>query len=266
MAFLKRLSFMLGMILAVALVVLSVVGIIGLWAANAPITNLTVGAATSMAGLMDRANATAATAGTSLSPIAQQVQDVETQLATAAETGVASPELNAEAQRLLDEVSPQIQEVTTSVRAVYDTLGAASEFIDSLNSIPFLGLDVPGETQLAAAQQLMVDVVTTAQNFFTELRETKQEIVSAVATRLGARIAPLSDALDRAVTDLAALEDRTGAASERLTATANSLPGWIDAVWIVLTLTIVWFIYSQIVLFNHLRAKWRAAKDVPASA
>lgn len=153
-------------------------------------------------------------------------------------------------------VIPGLQTTRGTVSQLRDTLQNLRESLEKLNSIPFVGMDLPGDAALAG----MIKTVDGLNKQITDMQDLAKRATTFMSdtafvlggdmTETKGRMQVLLDALveyDRKVTGWHTVVNRL----------IESAPGWIDQASGILTIFLLWFGFSQFGLLLHGLSLWK---------
>lgn len=263
---LKRILYVTAMVLAVVTLALSLAGIIGAWVLRSElhgtidvVSRLGVTSLQRARNLVARIDPPLAKAQTTVQSAQAQVRDNGQKLQ---DTNL----IIAGAERLLNQdLSVEVNTLTTTLTAASDAIQSAEDTLNALSRIPFVSGDagVIGE-----ARSLLNEIQAIEQS----LRDARQALQTrkdqAVQSVVDALLAPL-DALDSRLTSLSSrsqsLQSRLNVAETRVPVVAEQAKSAITLAVIGTTLSLVWAIISQVIVFIFALERFRATKAVTAS-
>jgi chromosome segregation ATPase len=169
----------------------------------------------------------------------------------------------AGAERLLNQdLSAEVNTLTTTLTAASDAIQSAEDTLNALSRIPFVSGDagVIGE-----ARSLLNEIQAIEQS----LRDARQALQTrkdqAVQSVVDTLTAPLS-ALDSRLTSLSgrsqSLQSRLDIAEARVPVLADQSKTATTLAAIVTTLSLLWTIFSQVIVFIFALERFRATKAV----
>jgi DNA repair exonuclease SbcCD ATPase subunit len=246
----QRILLYAAMVISVIFLLLGLVGIIGVWAINTPATETVLAILEPIDLALQRIELASQRAGGALSETSAALEDADQRVQEMGET-VAETSLIREAiSRIVDEdVQTKVGETRENIRALYDTLGAIEEAIQSINAIPFVDLEVPGSEEIAAVRTGMEEIATGVAELSDEVQQRREERAENLVERLSRPINRLNTRVEELQSKIASTETRLGLAIERIDNIQNQVPLWIDIVSVVDTLLLAWFMFSQGAVF-----------------
>ncbi|MCB0247998.1 MAG: hypothetical protein KDI07_05420 [Anaerolineae bacterium] len=268
MRVLKQIGRVLAIIIAVLVIVLSVSGIAGSWYMNSVLANVTN-------QVFSVVNTGAGVAQTGVNRAEQLVTDgrAEVQNASTTVTSVGqhleenSPVLTALNDRLTQRLGPTVEAIQTTLAPAVDGLRTVNQIVTVANSIPFVRQDSPRLDKLEEATNGLLQLVADAQQFQTTLAQTvvseKNQVTNEavgvltdLATRIDTRLANLEATLQETQQEITAFQSRMDALNGRLLTIYNLAT-------LLLTLLLIWIIYSQVVV---IRSQWRGIRTSGADS
>ena len=246
----KRILLYAAMVISVIMLLLGLAGVIGAWTVNTPVTETILAVLAPINAALGRVESISAETVAALTQVSdsleaadQRVQDLGS---TATETNII---VTAVSEIVGEDVQPKIEEAGANIRAVYDTLGAIEEAMQSFNAIPFVGVDVPGSEEITRLRTGMEETALAVSDSVEELQQKKEETVTEAVDRATQPLNRINTRVEETRTEMSDFEARVGAASDRVTHIQSQVPRWIDILSIVITLVLVWFILSQVAVF-----------------
>lgn len=268
MRVLKQIGRVLLIIIAVLVLVISLGGIAGSWYANSVLSDVTN-------RVFVVVNSGVTLAETGVQRADELVGDGRAEVQNASETVTAvgqnlqenSPVLTALNDRLETRLGPTVELISTTLQPVVNALNTVDQVLGVLNAIPFIQEDAPKLAKLTAAVDGLTQLSADVQQFRTTLRETvvneKNEltgeavtVLTDTATRIDNRLAGLETAIQELQTEIDALQVRSAALNSRLLLI-------FDLAALLMTLLLIWIMYSQIVV---IRDQWRGLRSGSASS
>ena len=246
----KRILLYAAMVISVIFLLLGLAGIIGVWAVNTPATETILAILEPIDLALQRMELASQRTGAALSETSAALEDADQRVQEMGET-VAETSLIREAiSRIVDDdVRARVNETRENIRALYDTLGAIEEAIQAFNAIPIIDLELPGSEEIAAVRTGMEEIATSTAEFSDEIQQRREERAENLVDRLSTPINRLNTRVEEMQAKMADTEARLGLAIERIDNIQNQVPLWIDIVFIVSTLLLAWFMYSQGAVF-----------------
>jgi hypothetical protein len=252
--------------MSILVLILSIVGIFGVWystlTASRMVVRLLSGVEKTALGLQSGLENSQARL-TKMVEITDAMQTATTQVSQ-----------NISDKGLVLSLFPEKQdsELLANVRAVQDTLktvrGTLTGLMDTyraINSLPFVKLPGPDESQLKAAKD-GVDKITTLVDQLTTFTGSLRSGASGGFEQAATAIGEIKTAL----TDLQARLDKAKTGLINLQAAAkqaqNVIPTLLTLMAIFFTLFLIWVAYTQYVVMQLFLANWRQAGQLDAGA
>ena len=172
-----------------------------------------------------------------------------------------SPVLTALNDRVETRLGPTVELISTTLEPAINALNTVDQVLSVMNAIPFVQQDAPKLAKLHEAVNGLTQLVADVQQLGTTLRETvvgeknaltseAVAVVTDIATRIDTRLAGLEEAIQGVQTEIDNLQTRSAALNARLLLI-------YDLAAILLTLLLLWIVYSQITVIRH---QWSAIK------
>lgn len=263
----KRILCIVAMTLAVITLALSLAGIIGAWVLRSEL-NQTLDVVSSLSvTALQRARNGVARIDPPLAKALTVVQDTEAKVRDSGQTLQDTNLIIAGAERLLNQdLSVEVNTLTTTLRAASETLQAAEDTLNALNRLPF----IDGETgALGQARQLVADIQDieqTVRNTWQALQVKKENTIQTVVDTLTAPLIRLNTLLTTVGAHSQNIQARLSLAELRVPILADQAKTIILLVVIVVTLALVWTILSQLIVFKFALDRFRAPASKQISA
>ena len=248
MSVLKRILAIVVMILSALGAVACLGGIIGAWAANAPLTDAVNSTIDTAAGYISLAGNALQTAGARVEGARTEIESIQSQIAS-----VTPDQRAALAQRVSDRVAQPVTAVRTTTKAVSTGAVALNQTLESVNRIP--GVAVPTFTDELNAIDARLEAVTG-----------RIEAVGAAVSDANVDGARVSEAATAATAELQSIETALGEWETKLNASVaaatnakGTVAGAIDAFSLVMTLLLVLFGAGQVSLCVNALGWFRGA-------
>ena len=264
----KRILAILTMALSVILILLSVAGIVGNWVVNDSLTDGMVTILTGVETRLGLADDALGRLDTRVSDARDRIAAFEETVQTAGENFVENPViLTALSEKLDLGIAPAINNLREAVQSIRETMAGIQTAIETINALPFVsaGEKLPDGTKLQQLSEGMDSLTEGVEETRTGVREAKQNMVARVAFSFGMGISKLDGGLatiETAVTDYGAQVSELRA---EILALKDSLTFWLDLASVILTLILLWLVFSQVVVFilglsiyrqDNLFARW----------
>lgn len=265
---LKQIGRVLLILIAVIVMVILVAAIAGTWYANNTVSDVTL-------RVFALAETGVSIAETGVNRVDGLVKDGRTEVQQAEETIETvggnlqenRPVLTALQSRLQTRLGPTVDTVQQGLAPVRDALVTVANVVEIANAIPGVQQRSPRLAQLDQTftdlEQMAADVKqlddTLRSSVVDQQALLTQEAVNTLTgltTRIDDGLAQVEAAVAQVMEDVNALQDDLLARKARLLLI-------YDLTALVLTLLLLWLIYSQIVVIRH---QWRAMRTAPAAA
>lgn len=261
---LKRILYIAAMVLAVITLVLSVAGIAGAWVLRSELHG-TIDVVSSLGVTsLQRARNLVAKIDPPLVKAQARVQEAETLVRDSGQKLQDTNLIVAGAERLLQQdLSTEINTLTTTVTAASDALQSAEATLNALARMPFIA----GDTGVIGEARALIDELQAIEQNVRDIRQALQvkkdqavqivvDTLTAPLERLDTRLTNLSNRSQNAQTRLAAAETR-------LPVVAEQAKTGITLVVLVTTAALIWTIISQVIVFIFSRERLKALKSAP---
>lgn len=228
MALVKRILAGIVLVISALLLLATLVGLIGIWAVNTPVTN----ALLDLLGAADRTLqfGTQALGRTQshLSAIQAQLDETQARLAAVG----SSPADDAQALEQLkrtasDTLDPQLQGASEDIDGLRERVALAGQIMQFLRSLPGLGIQAPSAEPVESASKTATELAGLGDQLRTQVAavaELKRDTAASLASSFQAisgRVATLEQ-------QLAAVEQSIASASSSIASAQARIPLWID--------------------------------------
>lgn len=245
-------------VVAVLFILLSLVGIAGVWWIDRRATEVALkafGLVETAAGIV---NAGVARVDGLITTSRTEVRQAsETITAVGARAEANRPVLNALSDRLETSLAPRIGQMQQALAPVRDAVGTIASVVSLANSLPMVAERAP---RLAALDEAF-DRLEQLSADSTQLRSTLRALAAAQATHVTAEtVAALTGLTQR-------IDTRLGEVQAGVQGVQSDIAAWrlqldvrksrllllINLLALLMTLMLVWILYSQIVVIRHYR-------------
>lgn len=276
MHILKKIGHMLLVIIAILVIVFSAAGIYGTWWLHNTVTDVTL-------RVFSAINTGVAVVDNGVGLVGGLVQDGRTEVQQAEQTITTvganlqenSPVLTALNNRLETRLAPAVSRIQTTLAPVRGALQTISTVVGILNSIPAIQENAPAvdrvDTALSRVELLAADVRQLDDTLAASVVEGKNQLTQEAVTTLTGLTTRIDTGLSEVQTTITGVQSDIAALQVRIDARQARLLRIYNLTAIVLTLLMLWLIYSQIVVIQKhwrgVRAKGVGqATDAPALA
>ncbi len=266
---LTRIGGLVIIILSVLVMVLTISGIVGVWAVNEPLTTTIL----DVLKPLEEALSFAADLLERIGELVERARGVVDTIDAMAEALGANIEenrliLNLISKALGDELEPVVQ----TVAEVVDTVNTAATTLDNAvkvaRALPFPYLDKYETeiTRLEEASAEVLELTASLQDLETRADERRSETAEDIVSVVTTRTSKMHAILDEVQADVDYYDAQVGDLQERVGLLKARIPLWIDLAAIVITVLLLWLALSQVSVFIHgwsfftgqdLLARWR---------
>ncbi len=249
---------LLKRILAIAVIVISVVGIlictgaiIGSWAINTPITNAITQTLTGVERVLTTAETTLGHLDDRLGDIEADVVAFENEVFNASDTIIAEGVIPLVIQNTVgDKIAPKIESARATTGAIVNSVVALNDTLVAANEIPFV--DVPTlDTQLDTLNTRVGEVEQSVADTRAEMLALRENRVSQPVDRITTLTGNTTDRLNAAQTSVSTAETEIGTFAQQISAVNARVPGILDLISIAVTLVFLWLVFAQVGLIVH---------------
>jgi hypothetical protein len=248
----KRILAFVIMILSVILIILCIVGIIGNWSINNSVTIGITKILTGIENTLGLADDALGRLDTRVGSAQERVADFEQSVQTAGENWAENPViLTALSEKLDLGIAPAINDLRETVQSIRETLIAVQNAIQAINALPFVSVgketsDWESLQQLSEGISALNEGVQETRN---GIREAKEEAATQVGFAVGKGASRLDSGLATIETAVADYGTRISELRTEVSAFKASVIFWLDVASVIMTLLLLWLIFSQVVVF-----------------
>ncbi len=266
---LTRIGGLVIIILSVLVMVLTISGVVGVWAVNEPLTTTIL----DILKPLEEALSFAADLLERIGGLVERARGVVDTIDAMAEALGANIEenrliLNLISKALGDELEPVLE----TVGEVVDTVNTAATTLDNavkvVKALPFPYLDqYQAEiTRLEEASAEVLELTASLQDLETRVDERRSETAEDIVSVVTTRTSKMHAILDEVQADVDYYDAQVSDLQERVALLKARIPLWIDLAAIVITVLLLWLALSQVSVFIHgwsfftgqdLLARWR---------
>ena len=242
----KQILFYAAIAISGIFLLISLLGIIGGWVINTPTTEAALAVLTSFDDALQRMEEASINANAALAELSTGLENADQKIQEAGEELADTNLLLEVISRITDqEIQPNMTQTRDNIRSIYDTVLAIEQAIATINAIPFIDIEIPGEEEISSIRTGMEEMAVAVTDLREEVQQRREdraenlvEIFSAPVNRLNSRVEELQSRLSE-------IEARLATAIERTNFLKDRIPLWIDIVSILNTLVFGWFMFSQ---------------------
>jgi hypothetical protein len=255
----KRIWYGIAIFLSGLILLLSVLGIAGVWITERALAKTVVQVLDSVGNITETLRQTTQGVDQKL----ERLQSVSSLISTV--SGKLSQNVNDQGLLLLllpEEEEQNLVSLTSSVNesvsTLRDVLTAGLSIYRTIDQLPFISMPAPSQEQVDKIQSSVGEIQSSVENVRTE--------VAAFRSGISGRITNVQTGADSLTSRVGQSRDRLADLDARLAIIQESLVQWQKTAQNVLvllsflvTLLLVWVIYSQVELLLLYRHRWKAA-------
>jgi hypothetical protein len=244
---------------SVLVLLLSAVGILGVWVIEHALANAAVQVLTAVGDVtqslqqatqavdqkVERMQTISIFVSTAVTELGQKVTD----------QGVLKLLLPEEKEQNLAELSTSIRETAGPLRKL---LSAGITTYRTIDQLPFISLPSPNQDQADKIESMAGDIQTKSDALRSQVSDFRTGVSNQV-DKVGSAADELTSRLDDFRTSLANLDARFAVAQEKLVQLQKTVAQVLVFVSLLITLLLAWVIYSQVELLRLYRNRWKAA-------
>jgi hypothetical protein len=247
----QRILAVTGMVLSVLLIILLVVGIVGTWTLNRTLTDSAVRVLTGFDAVLGNTQSALSELDTAVGGARQRLDAFDETVATAA-ANLEDPILLAAIGDRLDlGIAPAVEEVRSTVQSIRETVLVAQNTMQTLNTLPFvsIGSSVADDGTLQSLAGSVTSLVEGVREIRDGVRAARDGAITGVVTRLGQGTSRMDAELASIETAVSGADARASALRAQVSDLKSALTFWLDAMSLLVTLAMIWLIFSQVVTF-----------------
>jgi hypothetical protein len=149
------------------------------------------------------------------------------------------------------------ENLASSLASFHETALAVATLVHAVDQLPFVSLPEPDQQRVQAAEQAIDSVQGSIGELTSDVRQAREGSAGAIS-----RITPLADTVDGrlAVTksNLGQVDGRLASVQDRVNQYKQTVPTVLFLSATLITLLLLWIIYSQLVLLN---LTWKALRS-----
>lgn len=259
------------MLVAVLVMIASIAGIVGTWWAHNTATEVTLRAFAITDTAVGVVDAGASRAYDLVQRGRAEVQQVEETIVTVGGNIEANnPLLTALSNRIGERLAPAVEQIRTVLTPVTGAVRSVRALVDFVNAIPFIRETPPAVDDLETALNRLDETAADVRQINDTIRSavtgtadrlTNESVdtLTGLTGRVDSRLAETQASVEAAQAEINTLQARLAAQRARLQLIYNLTA-------IVLTLFLLWVLYSQFAVIRHQRLLLRTRASVPVEA
>lgn len=248
----KRVLAATVMVFSVLLIILLAAGIVGSWIVNSSLTDGIVQVSTGIDAVLANTDNALSRLDTAVGSARQRVDLFDETVAAAGENLAENPVLlTAIAERLDLGIAPAVDQVRGTVQTIRETILVAQSTVQTLNALPFvsIGGSVADDGKLQALSDALTSLTDGVREIQDGVRAARTEAITGVVTTLGQGTSRLDGGLETIEAAVLGADARVSALRMEVADLKSKLTFWLDAASLLLTMVMVWLIFTQVVAF-----------------
>ncbi len=230
---------------------LSVIGIAAIWFYRVPLTNQAVGRLEQIDTELTQAHQALDNGKTELQRTLRIVDAADKSLSAMKQQMATAKSLSDQVNGLLnDQLIPGLKATRDKVDQLRGTLQSLRDSLKSLNSVPFLHLNLPGDQFLAD----LIGGVDSLDNEIASVQQLTQKASTAMGDAsylLGGNLTDTKERIQKLLDTVTEYDQKVGGWQAEVRSLIASVPRWINEAAVGLTLFLLWFGISQFGLILH---------------
>jgi hypothetical protein len=246
----KTLSWAL-IILGTLFLLLSAIGIAGIWIYRVPLTNRALAQLGQVDTELTQAQSALDNGKSELQRTLRIVDDAQKGLAALKDQMAQAKKLTDQVNGTLDsKLIPGLQSTRDKIDQLRGTLQKLRDSLKSLNSVPFLNLNLPGDDLLAG---LIADVDSLDKEIagVQQLTQKASTLTGDASYLMGADLSDTRVRIQKLLDTVTQYDTKIAGWHAQVRGLISSTPRWINEAAIGLTLFLLWFGISQFGLLLH---------------
>lgn len=249
---------------SILLLLLGLVGIGAAWAYNEPLTHEGVSRLNDVDRELAQAQSALQNANVELTRALRIIEGAESALAALAKTTTRAQETLQGVGEALDErLIPGLRTARDKIDQVKLALQDVLTTLNTINSLSFLNLEIPGEELLTGLLEAAGTLDAEIANI-EDVADQASTFLADVEYVLGGDLGETRQSVEELLTVVTAYEAKIGGWRGQVEQLISGLPGWVDQACVALTVFFLWFGLSQIGLLLHGLAGYRGGNPLAA--
>jgi F0F1-type ATP synthase membrane subunit b/b' len=247
-----------GILIALSslLLILSLVGIVLALVYNEPLTKESTTRLSEVDAQLAQIQTDLRSAKSEVERALRIIQSAEEALAALTKQTTDAKQLLEQVNKTLDEdLIPNLDSTRARLTEVRKILDDLRKTLNSLNSIPFVNLNAPGD-ELLAGIIAGVDSLDLELENVQDLAKRASVFINDTSYLLGGDFLETKQNLQNLLQVLEGYDEKLTGWREQVDTLITSAPRWIDNASISLTVGLLWFAFSQFGLFLHGLSLW----------
>lgn len=252
---LKRILAAIVMVISILMLLISLIGIFNVWRIRPQLTADLLALATEAETRVTNMLSGLDQIDTAFASAQEQVTGIEQDLQTfGSDVEENRPLATAISDRLDFGVLPLIESTHELLINILDGAETLNSTIEALNAVPFVSIPTAELERTENLAQTLDDLQTQTQDLRTTMDQRRSEIIQGTVVIVTDRTSQFISTLDEMQTSISNYSQRLGALEERLSNFQEAIGNWLTWVAVLVTLILLWFIFSQVVV---LALSWR---------
>ncbi len=231
--------------------VLSVVAIVTIWVYRQPLINQTLSRLEAVDNELTQAQTALDNGKTELQRTLRIVDAAQTSLDSLKQQLVTAKQLADQVNGMLNtQLMPGLQGVRGKIDQLRGTLTSLRDNLKSLNSVPFLNLNLPGDQFLAG----LINDVDSLDKEIGDVQQLTQKAATFTGDAsylMGGNLSDTKQRLQNLLDVVTEYDQKVGGWHAQVRSLIASTPRWINEAAVGLTLFLIWFGISQFMLIAH---------------
>ena len=262
----RRIWYSMAILLSAILLLSSLLGVAGVWVAERALANSVV----QMLVAVDDLTASLRQAAQGVDQKLKRLQGVTTSISTASaqlsqqvtEEGLVLTLLPEEQEQNLSAMASSVKE---SVSPLRDLLSAGVILYRSIDQLPFIELPAPNQDQVDRIEEISTEIQASADRLGADIAAFRSGTGDQIS-KVQAGADALTSRLGQARDELASLDARLVLLQDSLPKLQKAVVGALVLAALLVTLLLVWVIYSQVEVIRLYVGRWKASGTVKRTA
>lgn len=238
------------------LLLLSLAGIVFAWVYNEPLTKESTTRLSAIETQLAQIQADLRSAKSEVERALRIIQSAEDALASLTKQTTDAKQLLEQVNKTLDDdLIPNLESTRTSLTEARKILNDLRVALNTLNSLPFVNLDAPGD-ELLAGILAGVDSLDLELENVQDLAKRASIFINDTSYFLGGDFLETKQNLQNLLQVLEGYDEQLTDWRKQVNMLIASVPGWVDNASLSLTVGLFWFAFSQGGLALHGLSLW----------
>ncbi len=253
---LKRIGYLLAIGLSFIGLALGVLGVVGVWLANGPLTQSALAVLIPTEATLASVEALSAEASQIMAGAADTMLTVRTRVdAAGEEVASADRTLETVADIVTERVGPALDVLRAGGGLVQEAADSLEKAVARLDALPLVQVDLPAVDKLRTVQRDVTNTVSDLEILKSAATAEQTGPLGTAFSLVSKPVVELDEQMQTARGKVDEIHQQVGAVHDTVSMVVRRLPLWIDIASLVLTLFLLWFGASQVAVYKLCRLR-----------